>query len=161
MAYADWGVGAGTGSYMGDRHFGVNYTSESQRHMTEFSYGETPGILGGRVRQLNLKYVYSPLQSIYHEVTTNWIGIGALLSRCLCSDTFVTNPDVYPESNYYDETAYRVGLVFATKLNWRNWEGYWDWTLLDQVAIAIYNNNRYASKPEAYWASGFGVRYYF
>lgn len=161
LAVAQWGVAYGTGSYMGDRHFGVAYTSESGNHNTVFTYGTTPGILGSDVQQLNLKYVYSPFHSSYQEIKTNWLGMGFLVSRCLCDEMFIKNSGVYPEDNYYDETAYRLGLVFATMVQWKNWEAYWDWTLLDQIAIAVYNNDRFANKARSYWAGGFGVRYYF
>lgn len=161
LAIAQWGVALGTGSYMGDRHYGVAYTSESGNHQTEFSYGTTPGIIGDEVRQLSLKYIYSPFHSSYRGVTTNWIGLGAMVTRCLCEETFVENSDVYPEDDYYDETAYRFGLVLASTVQWKNWEAYWDWTLLDQVAIAVYNNDRFRDRAERYWASGVGLRYYF
>lgn len=161
LAIAQWGVALGTGSYMGDRHFGVAYTSESGNHTTVFTHGTTPGILGNQVEQLNLKYIYSPFHSAFAGVTTNWLGLGGLISRCLCDETFIKNSGVYPEDNYYDATAYRFGLVLATTVQWKSLELYWDWTLLDQIAIAVYNNDRYAHKTESYWAGGFGLRYYF
>ena len=156
-----WGVIAGTGSYMGDRHAGVALTTESQRHNVEFTFGHTPGILGEDVKQLNLKYVYSPFRSSYRGVATNWIGIGTMVSHCLCDETFYESPSQYPESNYYDETEFRFGLVLSSMIQWKNFEAYFDWTLLDQIAIAAVNNSEYAKQVKDIWAGGFGLRYFF
>lgn len=156
-----WGVIAGSGSYMGDRHAGVAVESESQRHQAELTYGYTPGILGEDVKQLNLKYIYSPLRSSYKGFSTNWLGIGAMATYCLCSETFYESPSQYPESNYYDETELRFGLVLSSVIQWKSFEAYFDWTLLDQIAIAASNNSEYAKQVKDVWAGGFGLRYFF
>lgn len=159
-AAENWGLTLGTGSFMGERHGGVTVVSESQHHQAELTFGQTPGILGDDVGQLNLKYIYSPFRSSYKGFATNWLGVGAMATYCLCDETFFESPNQYPESNYYDQTDYRFGLVFSSVLQWKNFEFYIDWTLLDQVLIAAANNDEYAKRNDI-WAGGFGLRYYF
>lgn len=160
-AQASWGVGIGAGSYLGERHVGAVFESQSKRHQTEISFGETDGILGDNVHQLNLRYLYSPLSFLYRGVETNLLGIGAMITRCLCDEMFVQNSDAYPTSDYYDQTAYRFGVVVSTEATYKNFQIYWDWTLLDQRLIILFNNTRYTRHAKGYLAGGFGLRYIF
>ena len=161
-AQADWSVVAGSGSYMGDRHLGLAYQSENGSHQTDFTYGKTPGILGPDVDQLNLKYIYSPFRwSLASEslpATTNILGIGFLLSRWQSSEGFLSSPSQYPEDDYYSPTRYRTALVLSHQWVYKQASLYFDWVLLDQVGIALYNNDKYLSEKNA-WSGGFGFRW--
>lgn len=161
LASADWGMAVGSGSYMGKTNMSAVYVAKNKKHMTTMGVGKTAGILGDDVHQINVKYLYSPFVYTYVKAQWNIISIGALATRCLCDETFVQNSSKYPEANYYDNTAYRFGIVFESHVTLDNWSLYWDWTLLDQLAIVVANNDRYANRPDYYFASGMGVRYFF
>lgn len=160
-ALANWGMAIGSGSYMGKTNMSAVYVSKNKKHMTTMGVGKTAGILGEDVHQINAKYLYSPYSYTYAKTHWNIISIGVLATRCLCDETFVQNSSKYPEANYYDNTAYRFGIVFDSHVTLDNWSLYWDWTLLDQLAIVVANNDRYANRPDYYFASGIGVRYFF
>lgn len=157
-AHSEWGPVSGTSGYQGEFYLGGSHRSENERHNTDISIGVTQGIIGGEFYQLNLKYVYSPYIKNFKKFSTNFIGVGALLTRCLCDDVFIENVDPYPEGNYYDETAYRSAVVFSSKIYWKDVEIYWDWLLLDQILIAYYNNPNMRNQPLENWSAGVGLR---
>jgi hypothetical protein len=155
---ADWGPHFGSGGYLGGFYVGATHRSFEQTHAFDLSLGVTRGILEKEVYQLNAKYTYSPFRWSFPKIKTNIMGIGLLLTRCLCDEVFSKNLDIYPEPNYYDETAYRLGLVFSTIVIWRDFEIYWDWVLLDQILLANYNNPEMRRYPFEHWSAGIGVR---
>lgn len=155
-----WGLGAGTGSYMGQRHFFVSYTSENRRHQTDFGYGFTEGKIGSDIEQVNIKYTYSPFRYSFGDLKTNILGAGFILNRWQSSEAFWESPDQYPETHYYGQTLRRVALVFTQKWSYYKWEAYIDWALMDYVLIAVYNNESYRNKIEIF-GGGFGLRYRF
>lgn len=157
-AHAGWGGALGTGGFLGDRYFGATYLSANKAHNTDISLGSAEGINYSTTFQLNVKYLYSPFLKSSGDISINFAGMGFLLTRCLCEEVFVRNLDIYPEHNYYDETAWRFGLVVAHQIKWRNIEFYWDWVLLDQLGIAAYNNPELRKKPEDYLSVGLGLR---
>ncbi|MFP5518789.1 MAG: hypothetical protein ACLGGX_02710 [Bdellovibrionia bacterium] len=157
-SFADWSLLAGSGSYMGERHLGITYTSENQKHSTDVSYGQTAGVISEDVEQLNLKYVYSPFSYSYKKVESNILGVGTLISNWRSSKAFVESPSQYPTSDYYSQTKFRLGLVLSSEIKYDKLSFYVDWVLLDQVAIALFNNTKYTSDPNT-WAGGFGLRW--
>lgn len=161
VASAEWGMAVGSGGYMGKTNMSAVYVSQNKKHMTTMGVGKTAGILGDDIHQVNVKYLYSPFKYSYQKTHWNIVSVGVLAARCMCEETFVQNSSKYPEKNYYDNTAYRFGLVFESHVTLDNWSLYWDWTLLDQLAIVVANNDRYANRPDYYLASGIGVRYFF
>lgn len=157
-ANADWYLVTGTGTYMGERHIGFGYASQNGVHLTDLSYGQTPGIYGNDVDQLNVKYTFSPFDAQLGSARTNILGIGLLLTRWQSSGAFFTSPEPYPAENYYSPTQYRGALVLTHKWIYKNLQVYFDWALLDQLAIALFNNDKYVSK-DSVWAGGFGLRW--
>ncbi|MNK07378.1 hypothetical protein D3C87_252910 [compost metagenome] len=157
-ALADWSLVGGMGAFMGEHYLGGSYRSNNDKHRSDLTIGFTEGIYQSTTYQLNFKYLYSPVQREYEDFTTNYAGIGVMVTRCLCSEGFVQNLDIYPERNYYDETAYRFGLVVSHQVRWKKVEFYWDWVLLDQLAIAVYNNPSLRQRPEDYVSAGLGLR---
>lgn len=158
---ASWTVGLGTGSYMGDRHVGVGYVSDNQKHFSEISYGKTEGILSSEVDQINLKYVFSPFEYVFDDkIKTNILGFGILLSRWQSSDAFLQSESQYPEEYYYSQTRYRTSVVISQTWSYQNLQVYVDWVMLDQKLIALFNNDEYWRERNA-WTSGFGMRWQF
>ncbi len=106
-----------------------------------------------------MKYVYSPFQwePGLSGFYTNVVGVGVLAVRCLCSEVFIKNLDIYPEENYYDETAWRFGFVIRHTVRRDKFEAYLDWILLDQIMIASWNNPGMRKYPFDYWSAGLGV----
>lgn len=159
-SFATWSLTTGAGSYQGHRYIGAAYNSENLKHITELTYGRTEGIIGSDVEQLNLHYSYSPFSYQIQKLQTNILGIGFILSRWNSSAGFIDSPEQYPEKNYYPMTRYRISLLLTHAWTYRNWSFFVNWALLDQTAIALYNNPEYAHKNEV-WSSGFGLRYTF
>ncbi|WP_374028883.1 hypothetical protein [Bdellovibrio bacteriovorus] len=159
-AAAEWGPLLGISGYQGDYSAGASYRSYLQRHAVDLSLGVSTGIHDQEVYQLNAKYIYSPFQWMLPNLATNIVGFGILAARCLCEETFTKSLNIYPEENYYDETAYRFGLVLSTNVQLKEVEFYWEWVLLDQIGIATYNNPDMQSDPFEYWSAGIGIRYF-
>lgn len=161
-AQADWTLVAGSGSYMGEKYLGVSHQSENQNHQTDFSYGQTPGILGPNVDQLNLKYLYSPFawspSTLALPAKTNILGVGLLLTRWQSSEGYINSPSQYPSADYYSATRYRTALVLSHQWTFKNLSVYADWVLLDQMGIALFNNDKYLDEKKA-WSGGFGFRW--
>lgn len=156
--FADWSVVAGTGSYMGEQHLGFSYESQNEKHQTDLSYGKTPGVLGNDIDQINLKYLFSPLNYQRGPLKTNILGIGMILSRWQSSAGFIESPSQYPETHYYSVTRYRSALLLSHTWSYKGLTLYVDWALLDQVAIALANNQELQQEKSA-WSSGFGLRW--
>jgi hypothetical protein len=162
FAKAEWGAVAQTSGYLGTYAVGATYETTNEHHFFDMGLGMSPGIVESDVYQLNLKYVFSPFEYEFGAsgYRTNIVGIGVMAARCLCDETFIHNLSVYPEANYYDETAWRFGLVFENTLRHRDFQIYWNWVLLDQIAIAGYNNPHIRDYPLDYWSAGIGIRYF-
>ena len=154
----NWSVAAGTGAYMGENYIGAAYTSVNQKHTTEISYGVTEGEFGSDVEQMNLQYSFSPVEMNWGPLRTNLLGIGMILSRWNSSAGFVNSPSQYPEEGYYAMTRYRLSLLFSHMWNFKKLTVFVNWALLDQTAIALYNNPEYVDRQEV-WSSGFGLRW--
>lgn len=155
---SQWSLLAGSGSYMGETHLGIHYLSSTGRHGVDLSYGQTQGEASNNVDQLNVKYLYSPFFVGFGDLKTNVLGIGILASRWQSSAGFIDSPGQYPADNYYSPTRWRFGLVLGQTWTYRWLSLYLDWVLLDQVAIALYNNDRFVEGASA-WSGGFGVRW--
>lgn len=160
ISLASWGLGAGTGSYMGQKHIFISYESQNSRHNTDFGYGFTKGELGSDIEQINFRYTYSPFKINFGKVSTNLLGAGILTNRWQSSEAFWESPDQYPETYYYGPTLRRAALVLTQKWNYENFQFYADWAVVDYVLIAIYNNESYR-KDLQIWGGGVGLRYYF
>lgn len=157
-SFATWSLTTGAGAYMGEQYIGTAYASKNLKHLTELTYGRTDGIYGADVEQLNLQYSYSPFDYQIKKFQTNILGIGFILSRWNSSMGFIESPEHYPEDNYYPMTRYRASLLFTHSWTYQNWSVFANWALLDQTAIALYNNPEYSNKKEI-WSSGFGLRW--
>ena len=155
---SQWSMVAGSGSYMGGTYLGVQYQSQSGKHAVDLSYGQTPGEMNNNVDQLNLKYLYSPFNYSVNKVNTNVLGIGLLASRWQSESAFFDTPSQYPASNYYSPTRWRVGLTLEHNWKYDRISFYFNWTLLDQAIIAIYNNEKFIEGRNP-WGAGFGVRW--
>lgn len=154
----NWSVAAGTGAYMGENYIGAAYGSENKKHITEFSYGLTEGDFGSDVEQFNLQYSFSPFEMNLGKFRSNILGIGTILSRWNSSAGFVTSPSQYPEQGYYPMTRYRLSLLLSHMWDFKNFSVFVNWALLDQTAIALYNNPEYVDRQEI-WSLGFGLRW--
>lgn len=162
-AHADWGVVAGMSGYLGSYSLGGAFESEAETQNFDIGIGMSPGIVENDVYQFNMKYVYSPWTwepEWASGFTTNVVGFGIMAVRCLCSEVFIKNLDIYPEENYYDETAWRFGLVFEHTVVRDKFEAYLDWVLIDQILIASFNNPGMRKTPLDYWSAGLGVRFF-
>jgi|GEM_PF-1404457 hypothetical protein len=162
-ARADWGVVASMSGYLGSYALGGAYISTNESHNFDIGIGMSPGIVGNDVYQFNMKYVFSPWSwepEFLRGFHTNIVGTGIMAIRCMCSETFIRNLDIYPEQNYYDETAWRFGWVIEHKFVRDKFEAYWDWVLLDQIMIATFNNREMTKRPFDYWSAGLGVRFF-
>ncbi len=153
-----WSVATGKGAYMGQSYWGAAYTSVNQKHNTEISYGVTEGEFGSDVEQVNIQYSFSPLELNWGQLRTNILGMGMVLSRWNSSAGFVNSPSQYPEQGYYPMTRYRLSLLFSHLWNFKKFTIFINWALLDQTAIALYNNPEYVDRQEI-WSSGFGIRW--
>lgn len=158
-ALADWGLGYGTGAYLGEQRFGVAKSLREGRHLFEFSYGKTPGIRAGDVDQINASYIYSPWRWGLGSVSTNLLGVGVSLSRWQSAEAFLQTSDPYPEEHYYSQNRLRPALVFSHQWSFQRVQVFIDWSLLDQVLIALYNNTKYWG-DSAIWSMGFGLRWF-
>lgn len=156
--WANWSVISGTGAYMGERYLGAAYSSENSKHFTEFSYGQTSGEFTSDVEQFNLRYTYSPFSFAAGLIESNILGFGFIVSRWNGPDGFVTLPSPYPEAGYYPMTRYRLSLALSNTWTYKDFTFFIDWALLDQIAIALYNNPEYVSSKDI-WSSGFGLRW--
>lgn len=156
--FASWSLATGAGAYMGEQYIGPAYVSENLKHVTELTYGRTDGIYGTDVEQFNLQYSYSPFDYQIKKIRTNILGIGFILSHWNSSMGFIDSPEQYPEDNYYPMTRFRSSLLFTHSWTYQNWSIFVNWALLDQIAIALYNNPEYTNKKEI-WSSGFGLRW--
>ncbi|MEN0057425.1 MAG: hypothetical protein AAGB31_01215 [Bdellovibrio sp.] len=161
-ARAEWGVVLGLSGYLGSYYAGASFLSENERHNVDITLGVSPGIIDEEVYQIGARYVYSPFEYQFERfpLKTNILSFGILVTRCLCDDTFVQNLSIYPEHNYYDETAYRFGLVLEHNLKWESFTFFFNWVLLDQIAIASYNNPHIRQRPLDFWSAGLGIRFY-
>ncbi|MNS93768.1 hypothetical protein D3C72_1279620 [compost metagenome] len=148
--------------YQGSYYLGATFETEGEEHNFDVGIGMSPGIVENDVYQFNMKYVYSPFEwePGNSGFSSNIIGVGVLTMRCLCSEVFIKNLDIYPEENYYDETAWRFGLVFEHTVRRDKFEAYLDWVLLDQIMIASWNNPGMRKYPFDYWSAGLGVRFF-
>jgi len=158
-ALADLHVVIGRGSYMGEKHYGINYTSENLKHSTDLTYGNTEGVLGPDLDQINIKYVYSPFNPItIDQLQIDPIKIGGILSSWQSSNAYINSYQQYPEDDYYPANKFRGSLVLTHSWSYKNLQIYIDWVMLDQVAIALYNNSKYIDRHNI-WAGGFGLRW--
>jgi len=155
---AAWSLTTGAGAYMGEQYIGTAYASENLKHLTELTDGKTDGVYAADVEQINLQYSYSPFSYQIVKMQTNILGIGFILSHWNGSTGFIESPEQYPEKNYYPMTRYRASLLFTHSWTYQNWSVFVNWALLDQTAIALYNNPEYTNKKEI-WSSGFGLRW--
>lgn len=159
---SQWQVQAGTGAYAGEKQLGLGYISANERHQFELGYGWTLAASEKNVEQINLKYIYSPFQMSFRvfnqRITTNVAGLGIQISRWLDDRGYVTSPSQYPEEHYYAQTRYRATILFETHFQMKGAQLYLHSGLLDQWAIAVYNNPDL--QGERYiWGSGFGLRW--
>lgn len=159
-ALAEWGPVLGMSGYLGSYYGGATYRSENKRHTSDITLGMSPGIIDEDIYQIAYSYTYSPFNLDFKipHWSTNILGVGALITRCLCEEAFVRNGSIYPEKNYYDNTAYRIGLVFSANFRTKDLEFYWNWILLDQYLIAAFNNPGMRRAPLEYWSTGIGLR---
>lgn len=154
-----WSIVAGSGSYMGENHLGVQYLTQSGRHAVDFSYGRTLGDLNNDVEQLNLKYNYSPFNfSLNNRLSTNILGIGILATRWQSESAFMDSPSQYPATNYYSPTRWRFGFSIEQTWTYRSISLYANWILLDQAIIALYNNEKFI-EGRSPWGAGLGIRW--
>lgn len=156
--FAHWSLATGAGAYMGEQYLGGAYVSENYKHVTELTYGKTEGYYGADVEQFNLQYNYSPFDFQIKNFHTNILGVGFIISRWNSGTSFVNSPSQYPEDTYYPTTRYRTSLLFTHTWTYENWSVFVNWALLDQTAIALYNNPEYKYKKEV-WSSGIGLRW--
>ena len=162
-SFADWGVNTQMSGYLGSYSLAAAYISDNEAHNFDIGVGMSPGIVENDVYQFNMKYVFSPFTwdpDFLKGFHTNIIGTGVIAMRCLCSQVFIRNLDIYPEKNYYDETAWRFAWVLEHKFARDKFELYWDWVLLDQIMIATFNNREMRKRPFDYWSAGLGIRFF-
>jgi hypothetical protein len=153
-----WSILAGSGSYMGETYLGVQFESESGNHTVDLSYGQTKGSISNNVHQINLKYTYSPFKFTFSEISTNALGIGLLATRWQSDSSFIDSPSQYPAENYYSPNRWRFGIVLEQNWTFRNFGIYFNWVLLDQAIIALYNNDKFIDGKSP-WSAGFGLKW--
>lgn len=76
------------------------------------------------------------------------------------TDFFVKSGSEFPEEEYYDFTAIRVGIPVG--LAWRSsrWAVYGEYVILDTDVIAQYNSKSELAYQDIFSAA-LGLRYYF
>lgn len=152
-----WGAVFGTSGYQGQNYIGVGHFLPESTHRLEFSVGASEGIYSAPIYQFNFKYYYKAYETpIRHNQFE--FRVGALLTRCLCDEVFIESLDVYPEKNYYDMTAYRFALMLNGTFRFKNnILIYTEFSLLDQIIIAAFNNQNMRHYPLSYWSMGWGL----
>lgn len=152
-----WGAVFGTSGYQGQTYIGAGYFFPESLHRVEMSLGASEGIYSGPIYQLNFKYYYEAFQTNVRQNRFEF-RIGGLLTRCLCDEVFVESLDVYPERNYYDMTAYRFAVMLNGTFRFKNnIQFFTEFSLLDQIIIAAYNNRNMRHYPLTYWSLGWGL----
>ena len=158
QSLATWSLTTGAGAYMGEKYIGASYTSKNEKHLAELTYGKTDGEYAPDAEQFNLQYVFSPFDLQIGKAHTNILGLGLIVSRWNSSAGHIFVADHYPEDNYYPMTRYRASLLFSHAWTFKKLSLFINWALLDQTAIALYNNPDYWDTKEI-WSSGFGLRW--
>lgn len=145
--FGRWGLG---GIYEFNKHHAVelslgSYTVEHRAHyQTNFSYRYSNWEVAVT------EHIWRPLQ----------VGLFGLYS--LDNDRyFLESPKKYPSPGYYDGTAMRWGIDFATTFVWvQSSLGFaYHLRILDSGVVAIYNNKN--RDLQYYISSGFSLRYLF
>lgn len=160
MAHAEWQLALNRMGFMGEISLGAIYDWNNP-HSIELSFGTYH--LGKKDRyQSNFAYRYSLWKVERHEKIWVPIQIGIFTVRTWDLDHyFLTDPDQYPYSNYYDQTAFRWGIEFGSVIIYpqHSMSLAYYLRILDTGLIAIYNN---AHKDLQYFSSsGLSIRYHF
>lgn len=157
---AEWQMSLQHAGFMGDISVAGGFENEARWFGLEIGMGQSRDSDGTRVRQYNVKTRFQP-----------WIvGLGkygalapyAGLQLMYTDDTdfFVRSGSEFPEEEYYDFTAIRVGVPLGIAWRFRQWAIYGEYVILDTDVIAQYNSNSELPYQDIVSAA-LGLRYYF
>lgn len=133
----------------------------NRRHSFELSVGNSV-IEHKDHYQANLSYRYSQWEVVIADYRWLPFQVGMFTMYSLDqSRYFLESPGKYPSPGYYDGTALRSGIDFATTLIWmRSSLGVaYHLRVLDSGVVAIYNNKN--RDLQYYISSGISLRYLF